>query len=57
MFFISISILERSGVKLIFDIKKTLISVVTDKCWRLQRGVLPRPSTPTNDANLSCSFI
>ena len=34
-----------------------MISVVTDKCWRLQRAVLPPPSTPKNDANLSCSFI
>ena len=36
-----------------------MISVVTDKYWRLQRAVLapPAPSTPKNDANLSCSFI
>ena len=42
-------------------IEKTLISVVTDKYWRLQRAVLapppPAPSTPRNDANSSCSFI
>ena len=36
-----------------------MISVVTDKYWRLQMAVLappPAPSTPRNDANLSCSF-
>ena len=51
------NLLRLSYFELKFSIKKTLISVVTDKCWRLQRAVLAPPSTPRNDANLSCSFI
>ena len=52
------NLLRLSYFKLKFSIKKTLISVATDKCWRLQRAVMaPPPSTPRNDANFSCSFI